>query len=136
MSSVNKVIIVGNVGTEPEIRSMQSGDRVASFSVATSERWKDKNGERQEKTEWHKVSIFSQPLVKLVESYVNKGSKLYLEGQLETRKWQDQSGQDRYTTEVVLRPFKGEVTLLDSRKSNDMSAHDSVYGPDEGDFPF
>lgn len=116
--SVNKVILIGNLGQDPEIRSMQSGDRVASFSVATSENWKDKaTGERKEKTEWHRVAVFNQGLVNVIENYVKKGSKVYIEGQLETRKWQDQSGQDRYTTEVVLRPFRGELTMLDSRSS-------------------
>lgn len=116
--SVNKVILVGNLGQDPEIRSMQSGDRVASFSVATSENWKDKaTGERKEKTEWHRVAVFNQGLVSVIENYVKKGSKVYLEGQLETRKWTDQSGAERYTTEVVLRPFRGELTMLDSRNA-------------------
>ena len=116
--SVNKVILVGNLGQDPEIRSMQSGDRVASFSVATSENWKDKaTGERKEKTEWHRIAIFNQGLVKIVESYLRKGSKVYLEGQLETRKWQDKEGQDRYSTEVVLRNFGGQLTMLDSKNS-------------------
>lgn len=119
MSSVNKVILVGNVGNDPEIRTFQNGDRVANLSIATSERWKDKDtGEQKEKTEWHRVSVTNQGLVKVVESYVKKGSKLYIEGQLETRKWQDQSGQDKYSTEVVLRPYKGELTMLDSRSSD------------------
>ena len=115
--SVNKVILVGNLGNDPEVRSMQSGDKVCNLSIATSERWKDRNGERQERTEWHRVVIFSQPLVKIAEQYLKKGSKVYLEGQLETRKWQDQNGQDKYSTEVVLRPFKSELTMLDSRDS-------------------
>lgn len=113
--SVNKVILVGNLGKDPEIRNMQSGDRVANLALATSERWKDRDGNRQEKTEWHRVVIFVQPLVSLAEQYLNKGSKIYIEGQLETRKWTDQNGQEKYTTEVVLRPFKGELTMLDSR---------------------
>lgn len=114
--SVNKVILVGNLGQDPEIRSFQSGDRVANFSVATSESWNDRNsGERKEKTEWHRVSVTNQGLVKVIENYVKKGSKVYIEGQLETRKWTDQSGQERYTTEVVLRPYRGELTMLDSR---------------------
>lgn len=131
--SVNKVILVGNLGQDPEIRSMQSGDRVASFSVATSENWKDKTtGERREKTEWHRISVFNQGIVKLCESYLKKGSKVYLEGQLETRKWQDQSGQDKYTTEVVLRPFRGELTMLDSRSSTGAGGgfQDNSYGND------
>lgn len=117
--SVNKVILIGNLGKDPEVRSMQSGDRVASFSIATSESWKDKQtGERKTKTEWHNVVIFNQPLVKLAESYMRKGSKVYIEGQLETRKWSDQQGIDRYSTEIVLRPFRGEIDLLDSKDSS------------------
>lgn len=117
--SVNKVILIGNLGADPEIRSMQSGGRVANLSLATSERWKDKNtGEQQERTQWHKVAIFNDNLVNLAENYLRKGSKVYLEGQLETRKWQDQNGQDRYTTEVVLRQYRGELTMLDSRGDN------------------
>ena len=115
--SVNKVILIGNLGADPEVRSMQSGDKVVNLSVATSESWKDRTtGERKEKTEWHRVVIFNQGLVNIAEQYLRKGSKVYLEGQLETRKWQDQqTGQDKYTTEVVLRPFRGELTMLDSR---------------------
>ena len=117
--SVNKVILVGNLGNDPEIRSMQTGGRVANLSLATSEQWKDKNtGERQERTQWHKIAIFNDNLVNLAESYLRKGSKIYIEGQLETRKWQDQNGNDRYTTEVVLRPYRGELTMLDSRGDN------------------
>lgn len=114
--SVNKVIIVGNVGQDPEVRQFQNGGQVCSFSIATSENWKDKNtGERREKTEWHRISVFSEGLIRVVQSYVKKGSKLYIEGQLETRKWQDQNGQDRYSTEVVLRGFGATLTMLDSR---------------------
>jgi single-strand DNA-binding protein len=114
--SVNKVILVGNLGRDPEIRSFQNGGRVANLSLATSENWRDKtSGERKERTEWHRVVIFNENLVRLCESYLRKGSKVYVEGQLETRKWQDQSGQDRYSTEVVLRPFRGEITMLDAR---------------------
>lgn len=114
--SVNKVILVGNLGRDPEIRTMQSGGRVANLSVATSENWRDKaSGERKERTEWHRVVVFNENLVRLCESYLRKGAKIYVEGQLETRKWQDQSGQERYSTEVVLRPFRGEITMLDSR---------------------
>jgi single-strand DNA-binding protein len=113
--SVNKVILVGNLGKDPEVRSMQSGDKVCSFSIATSESWKDKaSGEKQERTQWHNIVIWNQPLVKVAESYLKKGSKVYIEGQLETRKW-EKDGVDRYTTEVVLRPFRGEMTLLDSK---------------------
>ena len=114
--SVNKVILVGNVGQDPEVRQFANGGQVCSFSLATSENWKDKNtGERREKTEWHRISIFSEGLVRVVQSYVKKGSKLYIEGQLETRKWQDQNGVDKYTTEVVLRGFGSTLTMLDSR---------------------
>ena len=117
--SVNKVIIIGNLGQDPEVRNFPSGGKVCNFSVATSENWKDKNtGERRERTEWHRVSITSEPLVRVAEQYLRKGSKVYLEGQLETRKWQDQSGQDKYTTEVVLRPYRSELTMLDGRSEN------------------
>ncbi len=114
--SVNKVIIVGNLGRDPEVRSFQNGGKVVNLRIATSETWRDRNsGERKERTEWHSVAIFSEPLAKIAEQYLRKGSKVYIEGALETRKWQDQSGQDRYTTEIVLRPFRGELTLLDGR---------------------
>ena len=114
--SVNKVIIVGNLGRDPEVRTFQNGGKVCNLRIATSENWKDRNtGERRERTEWHSVAIFSEPLARIAEQYLRKGSKVYIEGQLETRKWQDQSGQDRYTTEIVLRPYRGELTLLDSR---------------------
>ncbi|MGH1399090.1 MAG: single-stranded DNA-binding protein [Alphaproteobacteria bacterium] len=117
--SVNKVILVGNVGNDPEIRTFQNGGRVANLSLATSESWKDKNsGERRDKTEWHRVSVTNEGLVKVIENYVKKGSKLYIEGQLETRKWQDQNGNDKYSTEVVLRPYRGELTMLDSRSDS------------------
>jgi len=115
--SVNKVILVGNLGKDPESRSFANGGEVVSFSVATSENWKDRSsGERKEKTEWHNVSIFSEGLARVAKSYLRKGSKVYLEGQLETRKWQDQSGNDRYTTDVVLRNFNSAMVLLDSRE--------------------
>jgi single-strand DNA-binding protein len=114
--SVNKVILVGNLGRDPEVRSMQSGDKVCNLSVATSERWKDRNsGEMQEKTEWHRVVMFDQKLVEVAEKYLQKGAKVFLEGQLQTRKWTDQSGQEKYTTEVVLQRFRGEMVMLDSR---------------------
>jgi single-strand DNA-binding protein len=114
--SVNKVILVGNLGRDPEVRTFQNGGKVCNLRIATSERWRDRaSGENREKTEWHSVAIFSEPLAKIAEQYLRKGSKVYIEGQLETRKWQDQSGQERYTTEVVLRPYKGELTLLDGR---------------------
>ena len=116
MASVNKVILVGNLGKDPESRSFQNGGKVVSFSVATSENWKDRtSGERKEKTEWHNVSIFSEGLARVAEQYLRKGSKVYLEGQLETRKWQDQAGNDRYSTDVVLRQFNSAMVLLDSR---------------------
>jgi single-strand DNA-binding protein len=114
--SVNKVIIVGNLGRDPEVRTFQNGGKVCNLRIATSENWKDRNtGEKKERTEWHSVAIFSEPLARIAEQYLKKGSKVYIEGQLETRKWQDQSGQDRYTTEIVLRPYRGELTLLDGR---------------------
>jgi len=114
--SVNKVIIVGNLGRDPEVRSFQNGGKVVNLNIATSESWRDKaTGERKEKTEWHRVVIFSEPLGRIAEQYLRKGSKVYIEGQLETRKWQDQSGAEKYTTEVVLRPYRGELTLLDGR---------------------
>lgn len=114
--SVNKVIILGNLGRDPEVRTFANGGKVVNLRIATSETWKDKNsGERKERTEWHSVAIFSEPLARIAEQYLRKGSKVYIEGQLETRKWQDQSGQDRYSTEVVLRPFSGSLTLLDGR---------------------
>ena len=117
--SVNKVILLGNLGRDPEVRNFPNGGKVANFSIATSENWKDRNtGERRERTEWHNVSITNEALVRVAEQYLQKGSKVYVEGQLETRKWQDQAGNDRYTTEVVLRPYRGELTMLDSRNSN------------------
>ena len=113
--SVNKVILIGNLCRDVEVRTFQNGGKVANLRVATSERWTDKNsGEKKERTEYHSVAIFSEPLARVAEQYLKKGSKVYLEGQLETRKWQDQSGQDRYSTEVVLRPYKSELTMLDS----------------------
>lgn len=114
--SVNKVILVGNLGQDPEIRTFQNGGKIANLRIATSEQWKDRNsGERRERTEWHTVVIHSEPLVRVAEQYLKKGSKVYVEGQLETRKWQDQSGADRYSTEVALRPFRSELHMLDSR---------------------
>jgi single-strand DNA-binding protein len=114
--SVNKVILIGNLGRDPEVRTFQNGGKVCNLRVATSETWKDRNtGERRERTEWHSVAIFNENLARLAEQYLRKGSKVYIEGKLETRKWQDQSGQDRYTTEVVLRPYSGALTLLDGR---------------------
>ena len=114
--SVNKVILVGNLGRDPEVRTFQNGGKVVNLRIATSENWRDKaTGERKERTEWHSVAILNENLGRIAEQYLKKGSKVYLEGQLETRKWQDQSGNDRYTTEVVLRPYRGELTLLDGR---------------------
>ena len=117
--SVNKVILIGNVGQDPEIRSFQSGGKVCNLSIATSERWKDRETkEQKERTQWHRVVVFNEPLINLIEMYVKKGSKLFIEGQLETRKWTDASGQEKYSTEVVLRAYKGELTFLDSRSNN------------------
>ncbi len=118
--SVNKVILIGNLGRDPEVRSTQDGTRVANLSVATSESWRDKNsGERRERTEWHRVVIFNERLSEVAEKYLRKGSKVYIEGQIQTRKWQDQSGQDKYTTEIVLNRFRGELTMLDSRRDSE-----------------
>lgn len=117
--SLNKVMLIGNLGRDPEIRSFQNGGRVANLRIATSERWRDKNtGENRERTEWHTVSIFSDGLIRVVEQYLRKGSKVFVEGQLQTRKWQDQSGQDRYSTEVVLQGFNGTLTMLDGRSGS------------------
>lgn len=115
--SVNKVILIGNVGKDPEIRTFGNGGKVANFSIATSENWKDKQGQRQEKTEWHNIAVFNDGLVGVIERYVKKGSKLYIEGKLQTRKWQDRDGNDKYTTEVVLQGYGGTLTMLDSRDS-------------------
>jgi single-strand DNA-binding protein len=120
MSSVNKVILVGNLGRDPEVRSFQSGDKVCNLSIATSESWKDKaSGERKEKTEWHRVCIYNQNLVKVAESYLTKGSKVYIEGKLETRKYTDKDGVEKYTTEIALRQFGGELTLLSGKGESD-----------------
>ena len=116
MAGVNKVILVGNLGADPEARSLNNGGEVVNMRVATSEQWKDRDGNRQERTEWHNVVIFNENLGRVAKSYLRKGSKVYLEGQLQTRKWQDQSGNDKYTTEVVLQRFRGELVLLDSRE--------------------
>jgi single-strand DNA-binding protein len=119
-SSVNKVILIGNLGRDPEVRTFQNGGKVCNLNIATSETWKDRNtGERKERTEWHSVAIFSEPLAKVAEQYLRKGSKVYLEGQLETRKWQDQSGNDKFSTEVVLRPYSSTLTMLDGRSNDD-----------------
>jgi single-strand DNA-binding protein len=129
--SVNKVILIGNLGRDPEVRNFPNGGKVCNLRIATSENWKDRNtGERREKTEWHSVAIFSEPLVRVAEQYLRKGSKIYIEGQLETRKWQDQSGQDRYSTEVVLRPYTSTLTMLDGRGDN--AGGDGGYGGGSG----
>ena len=119
VGSVNKVILLGNLGRDPEIRSMQSGNKMATFSIATSKRWKDKNTqEYKDKTSWHNIVVFSEGLVDIVEKYVKKGAKIYLEGELNTRKWQDQDGNDRYSTEVILQGYNSNLTLLGSRNNN------------------
>ena len=137
--SVNKVILVGNLGKDPESRTFQNGGEVVSFSVATSENWKDRSsGERKEKTEWHNVSIFSEGLARVAKSYLRKGSKVYLEGQLETRKWQDQSGNDRYSTDVVLRQFNSAMVLLDKAEGGGGrggGSHDDEFGGSTGGSP-
>ena len=118
--SINKVILIGNLGRDPEVRQTQDGNPVVNVSLATSESWKDRtSGERRERTEWHRVVIFNENLARIAEQYLRKGSKIYVEGQLQTRKWQDQSGQDRYSTEVVLGRFRGELTMLDGRGGRD-----------------
>ncbi len=127
--SVNKVILIGNLGKDPEIRAMGSGDRMAQLSVATSEQWRDKgSGERKEKTEWHRVVIFNENLVKVAENYLRKGAKVYVEGSLQTRKWTDQSGVEKYSTEIVLSKFRGELTMLDGRAGGAESGEDYSGG--------
>jgi single-strand DNA-binding protein len=127
--SVNKVILVGNLGRDPEIRSTQDGTRIANFSLATSESWRDRaSGERKERTEWHRVVVFNDRLVEVIEKYVKKGSKLYIEGALQTRKWTDNSGQERYTTEIVLQKFRGELTMLDGRGGGGAGAGGDMGG--------
>ena len=125
---MNKVFLIGNLGKDPEIRSTKQGDEIATFSLATSERWVDKDGNKQEKTHWHNIVIFNKPLVGIVKKYVTKGSKLAIEGQLETRKWQDQSGNDRYNTEVVLKQYRGELHLLSPKTgvAQDNSIDDEI----------
>lgn len=127
--SVNKVIIIGNLGADPEVKAMPSGDRMAKFPVATSETWRDKSsGERREKTEWHNVVIFNENLAKVAENYLKKGAKVYIEGSLQTRKWQDQNGQDRYSTEIVLQKYRGELTMLDGKGDGGGSGGGGNYG--------
>ena len=130
--SVNKVILVGNLGADPEVRTFQNGGKVCNLRIATSENWKDKqSGEKRERTQWHTVAIFSEPLARTAEQYLKKGSKVYLEGQLETRKWQDQSGADRYSTEVVLRPYTSTMVMLDGRSGG--GGGGNYGGDDRGD---
>ncbi|HHY49725.1 MAG TPA: single-stranded DNA-binding protein [Alphaproteobacteria bacterium] len=130
--SVNKVILVGNLGADPEVRTLPSGSKVVNLSVATTDSWRDKNtGERKEKTEWHRVVIFSEGLVRVAEQYLRKGSKVYLEGSLQTRKWQDQSGAERYSTEVVLQGFNATLTMLDSRGGDADATASGFSGPAE-----
>lgn len=131
--SVNKVILVGNLGRDPEIRSMQSGEEVAQLSLATSETWRDKaSGERKERTEWHRVVIFNENLVKIAKQYLKKGSKVYVEGSLQTRKWTDKDGAEKYSTEVVLQRFRGELTMLDGRDGGGGGGGFSSGGDDYG----
>ena len=131
VGSVNKVILLGNLGRDPEIRSMQSGSKMATFSMATSKRWKDKaTQEQRDKTSWHNIVVFGDGLVDIVEKYVKKGSKIYVEGELQTRKWQDQEGNDRYSTEVILQGFNSNLTLLDSRNAN-KSSEDQAISTDQ-----
>lgn len=133
--SVNKVILVGNLGQDPEVRSFQNGGKIANLRIATSESWKDRNtGERKERTEWHTAVIYSEPLVRVAEQFLKKGSKVYVEGQLETRKWQDQQGNDRYSTEVALRPFRSELHMLDG-KAGGSAGDDRGNGYGAGGWP-
>ena len=130
--SVNKTIIIGNVGKDPEVRSTQDGREIATLTIATSESWKDKNsGEKKEKTEWHKVVVFNEGLVKLIKNYVKKGSKLYVEGALHTRKWTDKDGVERYTTEIVLQCFGGSITMLSSAGSGGNNSSESSDQPQQ-----
>ncbi|WP_431280695.1 single-stranded DNA-binding protein [Humitalea sp. 24SJ18S-53] len=136
MAGVNKVIILGRLGKDPEVRNFQNGGRVVNLRVATSERWKDKSGESQERTEWHAVAIFNEKLGEIAEKYLKKGSEVYLEGQIETRKWQDASGQDKYTTEIVLRQFRGELQLVGGRSDGGGGGGSRSGGyEDEGSSP-
>ncbi|MGY9038662.1 MAG: single-stranded DNA-binding protein [Rhodobacterales bacterium] len=133
--SVNKVILIGNLGRDPEVRSFQNGGKVCNLRIATSETWKDRNtGERREKTEWHSVAIFQEGLVRIAEQYLKKGSKVYIEGQLQTRKWQDQSGADKYSTEVVLQGFGGTLTMLDGRDGAGSGGGGGNYGGGSGGY--
>lgn len=138
--SINKVILIGRVGKAPEIRTFQSGGRVATFSIATSEHWKDKDGNKKEVTQWHNISVFNDGIIKLAESYIKKGDNIYIEGQLETRKWKGQDGKDNYSTEVVLRPYKGNVVLLEGKKEStpvqQQAPEPESYPNLEEDIPF
>jgi single-strand DNA-binding protein len=134
MAGVNKVILVGNLGADPESRSLNNGGEVVNMRIATSEQWKDREGNRQERTEWHNVVIFNENLGRVAKNYLRKGSKVYLEGQLQTRKWTDQSGNDRYSTEIVLQRFRGELVLLDSREGASAGGGRSAFGEDYEDF--
>lgn len=146
MSSVNKAILVGNLGADPEVRQTSDGRPVVNLRIATSENWKDKNtGEKRERTEWHKIVIFSEGLCRVAEQYLRKGSKVYLEGQIQTRKWQDQSGQDKYSTEIVLQGFNSTLTMLDGKpeprdqqapQSRQQSQAPSFDDKDDDDIPF
>ncbi|MCI0753379.1 single-stranded DNA-binding protein [Teichococcus vastitatis] len=130
--SVNKVILIGNLGRDPEVRNFQNGGRVVNLRIATTDSYKDREGNRQERTEWHSVAIFNERVGEIAEKYLRKGSKVYIEGKLETRKWQDQAGQDRYSTEVVIRNFGGELTLLDGRGGEGGGAMDAGERPAGG----
>mgnify|MGYP001359870154 FL=1 len=134
VGSVNKVILLGNIGKDPDVKAMQSGSKLATFSIATSKRWKDKQTQEfKDKTEWHRVVVFGDGLVDIVEKYVKKGSKIYIEGELQTRKWADQQGNDRYTTEIVLQGFNSTLTLLDSKNSSSSSEKSIENMPDNQD---
>jgi single-strand DNA-binding protein len=130
MSSLNKVTLIGRLGKDPEVRNFQNGGKVVNFSLATSERYKDRDGNQQERTEWHSVAIFNDHLVGVAEKYLRKGAQVYLEGQLQTRKWQDQSGNDRYSTEIVLRPYRGELQLIGGKRDD---GDDAPFTPTRGD---
>lgn len=137
MASLNKVTLIGNLGADPEARSLNGGGEVVNLRLATSEQWKDKDGNRQERTEWHNVAIFNENIGRVVKSYCRKGSKVYLEGALQTRKWQDQSGTDKYTTEVVIQRFRGDLVLLDAKQGTAATPQTATADEDETDFvPF
>jgi single-strand DNA-binding protein len=141
MAGLNKVMLIGNLGDDPEARSLNNGGEVVNLRVATSESWKDKDGNRQERTEWHRVVIFNEGLAKVAKSYLRKGSKVYLEGQIQTRKWQDQSGADKYSTEIVLQRFRGELVLLDARQADGSQGaptqrHEQLVDDLSDDVPF